>query len=80
MEFYERVSGARFHSAFIRPGGVSSNLPLGLIEDIQNFIKSFKYRVDEIEDVLDKNRIWKKRLQHIGKIELKDAWNLGFLE
>jgi NADH:ubiquinone oxidoreductase subunit D len=57
MEFYERVSGARFHSAFIRPGGVSSNLPLGLIEDIQNFIKSFKYRVDEIEDVLDKNRI-----------------------
>lgn len=78
MEFYERVSGARFHSAFIRPGGVSSNLPLGLIEDIQSFINSFKYRIDEIQDVLDKNRIWKQRLQNIGKIELKDAWNWGF--
>jgi NADH dehydrogenase (ubiquinone) Fe-S protein 2 len=57
MEFYERVSGARFHSAFIRPGGVSSNLPLGLIDDIYSFINSFKYRIDEIEEVLDNNRI-----------------------
>ena len=30
MEFYERVSGARLHAAYIRPGGVSSDLPLGL--------------------------------------------------
>jgi NADH dehydrogenase (ubiquinone) Fe-S protein 2 len=57
MEFYERVSGARFHSAFIRPGGVSSNLPLGLIDDIYIFINSFKHRIDEIEDVLNNNRI-----------------------
>jgi len=75
MEFYERVSGARLHSAYIRPGGVSSNIPLGLIEDIQSFTKSFKYRIDEIQDVLDCNRIWKKRLQNIGKIGLYDAWN-----
>jgi NADH dehydrogenase (ubiquinone) Fe-S protein 2 len=78
MEFYERVSGARFHSAFIRPGGVSSNLPLGLIDDIYSFINSFKYRIDEIEEVLDNNRIWNQRLKNIGKISLSDAWNLGF--
>lgn len=30
MEFYERVSGARMHAAYIRPGGVSQDLPLGL--------------------------------------------------
>jgi NADH dehydrogenase (ubiquinone) Fe-S protein 2 len=34
MEFYERVSGARMHAAYIRPGGVSQDLPKGLIEDI----------------------------------------------
>jgi len=78
MEFYERVSGARFHSAFIRPGGVSSNLPIGLIEDIYSFIHSFKYRIDEIQEVLDNNRIWKQRLEHIGIITLKDAWDFGF--
>ena len=30
MEFYERVSGARMHAAYIRPGGVSQDIPLGL--------------------------------------------------
>jgi NADH dehydrogenase (ubiquinone) Fe-S protein 2 len=30
MEFYERVSGARMHAAYIRPGGVAQDLPLGL--------------------------------------------------
>ena len=34
MEFYERVSGARMHAAYIRPGGVSQDLPLGLLNDI----------------------------------------------
>ena len=37
MEFYERVSGARFHSSYIRPGGVSHDLPEGLLNDIFNF-------------------------------------------
>jgi NADH:ubiquinone oxidoreductase subunit D len=57
MEFYERVSGSRFHSAYIRPGGVSSNIPVGLVEDINSFINSFKYRIDEIQEVLNNNRI-----------------------
>ncbi|KAK5279601.1 ndufs2, NADH ubiquinone oxidoreductase 49 kd subunit, partial [Cryomyces antarcticus] len=34
MEFYERVSGARLHAAYVRPGGVSQDLPLGLLDDI----------------------------------------------
>jgi NADH dehydrogenase (ubiquinone) Fe-S protein 2 len=32
MEFYERVSGARFHANYIRPGGVAFDLPLDLLE------------------------------------------------
>ena len=34
MEFYERVSGARMHAAYIRPGGVSLDLPLGFLDDL----------------------------------------------
>jgi len=37
MEFYERVSGARMHAAYIRPGGVAFDLPLGLLDDIYRF-------------------------------------------
>ena len=47
MEFYERVSGARFHANYIRPGGVSQDIPPGLIEDIFLFIEQFSFRIDE---------------------------------
>ena len=57
MEFYERVSGARMHAAFIRPGGVSADLPLGMLDDIYTFIGQFSLRVDEIEEMLTENRI-----------------------
>jgi NADH dehydrogenase (ubiquinone) Fe-S protein 2 len=57
MEFYERVSGARFHANYIRPGGVNQDIPEGLIEDIYNFIQQFFYRINEIEDLLTSNRI-----------------------
>ena len=57
MEFYERVSGARMHAAFIRPGGIAYDLPLGLINDIFIFIKQFSSRLNEIEELLTHNRI-----------------------
>jgi len=57
MEFYERVSGARFHTSYIRPGGVTQDLPLGLLEDIYTFIEQFYYRIDEINEMLTYNRI-----------------------
>lgn len=78
MEFYERVSGARMHANFIRPGGVAFDLPEGLISDIYEFIFQFIDRLDEIEDLLTGNRIWKQRLIDIGVILAEDALNLGF--
>ena len=57
MEFYERVSGARFHANFIRPGGVSHDLPESLLEDLSIFVHNFYLRLDEIQDVLSTNRI-----------------------
>jgi NADH dehydrogenase (ubiquinone) Fe-S protein 2 len=57
MEFYERVSGARMHAAYIRPGGVSNDLPLGLLDDIYLFIDQFLPRIDEVEELLTDNRI-----------------------
>ena len=57
MEFYERVSGARMHSAYIRPGGVAHDLPIGILDDVYNFACQFSSRVDEIENMLTNNRI-----------------------
>jgi len=41
MEFYERVSGARLHAAYVRPGGVAFDLPHGLLEDIFKWATQF---------------------------------------
>ena len=57
MEFYERVSGARMHAAFFRPGGLSKDLPRGLLEDIWNFTLAYSSRIDEIEELLTSSRI-----------------------
>ena len=78
MEFYERVSGARMHSAYIRPGGVSQDLPLGLIEDITKFAENFSARLDEMEELLTENRIWKQRLVNIGVVSVSEALDWGF--
>jgi len=78
MEFYERVSGARMHAAYIRPGGVSQDLPVGLLDDIFVFINQFGYRINEIEELLTNNRIWKQRLVDIGVVSLDQALNWGF--
>jgi NADH dehydrogenase I D subunit len=78
MELYERVSGARMHANYVRPGGVSQDLPLGTLESISQFSKQFASRVDEIEDMLSDNRIWKERLQGIGVVTPQKALTWGF--
>ena len=78
MEFYERVSGARMHSAYIRPGGVSLDLPVGFLDDVYLFIDQFNYRLDEIEEMLTNSRIWKERLIDIGIVSSKKAIDWGF--
>lgn len=78
MEFYERVSGARMHAAYIRPGGVSLDLPVGLMDDIHQFIAQYAQRLDEVEDLITANRIWRARTVDIGVVTAEDALNLGF--
>lgn len=78
MEFYERVSGARMHAAYIRPGGVTSDLPLGLLDDLYLFISQLNYRIDEVEEMLTGNRIWKERLVDIGVVTAREALEWGF--
>jgi NADH dehydrogenase (ubiquinone) Fe-S protein 2 len=78
MEFYERVSGARMHAIYIRPGGLSSDIPIGLLDDISLFSKQFLLRLEEIEEMLTNSKIWKERLVDIGIVSAKKATEWGF--
>lgn len=78
MEFYERVSGARMHAAYIRPGGVALDMPMGLSQDIHGFARQFASRIDEMEEMLTANRIWKQRLVDVGRVTRDQALDWGF--
>lgn len=77
MEFYERVSGARMHSAYFRPGGVAKDIPIGLLDDIYMWATQFGDRLDETEELLTDNRIWKQRTVGIGIMSAEDALAYG---
>jgi NADH dehydrogenase (ubiquinone) Fe-S protein 2 len=76
MELYERVSGARMHAAYIRPGGISLDLPLGTLSDVYLFARQFNDRLNEMEELLTGNRIWKERLKAVALVSSVDsqAW------
>lgn len=78
LEFYERASGARFHSAYIRPGGVHQDIPRGMEQDIAKFCKGFGKVIDDVEGLLTENRIWKQRTVDVGVVSLDEAIAWGF--
>ena len=78
LEFHEAVSGARFHAAYFRPGGVHQDLPDNLLEKMENYFLNFPKFIDTLEELLTENRIFKQRSVGIGKISQQDALNWGF--
>ena len=78
MGFYEKVSGARLHAAYIRPGGVHKDLPDGLVDEIQTFINRFPKLIDDMETLLTGNRIFKQRTVDIGIVTAEEAIDWGF--
>ncbi|WP_374651875.1 NADH-quinone oxidoreductase subunit D [Dongia sp.] len=78
MEFYERVSGARLHAAYYRPGGVHQDLPAGLLDDLWAWSEKFPKVVDDMEGLLTENRIFKQRLVDVCPVSAEDAIAWGF--
>jgi NADH-quinone oxidoreductase subunit D len=78
MVFYERASGARLHANYFRTGGVHQDLPAGLTDDIYAFCEHFPKVVDDIDELLTGNRIFKQRNVDIGAFTRKDAEAWGF--
>ena len=78
MCFYERACGARLHAAYFRPGGVHQDLPAELIDDIEAWAHQFPARLDDIDNLLTENRIFKQRNADIGIVREEDIQNYGF--
>lgn len=79
LNFFERASGARMHSAWFRPGGVHQDVPLKLLTDIADWIDTRLHPLfnDAMSLVVD-NRIFKQRNVDIGIVSKEDAVRWGF--
>ncbi|GGB02314.1 NADH-quinone oxidoreductase subunit D [Allosediminivita pacifica] len=78
MIFYERACGARLHAAYFRPGGVHQDLPPDLIDDIEQWADEFPSKLDDIDNLLTENRIFKQRNADIGIVTEQDIQDWGF--
>lgn len=78
MGFYDRVCGARLHSNYFRPGGVSQDMPAGLAEDIAAYMDEYPKFIDDLDNLLTENRIFKQRTVDIGVCTQDEAIAWGF--
>jgi NADH-quinone oxidoreductase subunit D len=78
MVFYERVSGSRMHANYFRAGGVHQDMPAGLADDIGEFCETFPKVVDDLDNLLTENRIFKQRNVDIGVVTPEEALAWGF--
>ena len=78
MTFYERVSGSRLHANYFRAGGVHQDLPRGLDDDIGEFCQNFPNIINDLENLLTDNRIFKQRNVDIGIVSKEDALDYSF--
>lgn len=77
LRIFEAVSGQRMMTSWIRIGGLSMEMPLGLEKMIREFLLDFPSKVDEYEGLLTGNPIWQGRLKGVGLLSAADAIALG---
>jgi len=78
MEFYESACGARLHAAYFRVGGVHQDMPAGMGDDILAWADGFPKFLEDMETLLNENRIFKQRTVDIGVVSEEEAMAWGF--
>ena len=77
LQFHEAVSGARFHAAYFRPGGVHQDMPESMEEKLNDHFQTLPKFIDDLENLLTNNRILRQRSVDIGVISKDEAIEWG---
>ena len=68
LSFFEKTTGLRMNHDYIRPGGVAADLPDGWEDDVMAIIDTIPGRVDEYDEMLTGQPIFKQRTEGVGLI------------
>ncbi|MFC9834689.1 NADH dehydrogenase (quinone) subunit D [Rhodococcus sp. NPDC127530] len=77
LDVFEMITGLRMNHAYIRPGGLSQDLPEGAVEKVRELLTLMPERLRDMENLLNDNRIWKGRTKGIGYLDLTGCMALG---
>ncbi|HEX2275467.1 MAG TPA: NADH-quinone oxidoreductase subunit D [Acidimicrobiales bacterium] len=77
LAFFEKCSGLRMNHNYIRPGGVAADLPDGWRDDVLGILEAFPPRLDDYDNLLTGQPIWRERTQGVGLITAEECMALG---
>jgi NADH-quinone oxidoreductase subunit D len=77
LDLFELISGLRMNHAYIRPGGVSQDLPHGALDSLREFLRVEPPLIGEIRALLDANPIYLARTQNVAYLDLAGCMALG---
>jgi NADH-quinone oxidoreductase subunit D len=77
LRLYEMVSGQRMMTSYFRIGGLALETPIGFFDRVKKFASTFEEKVDEYEDLLTNNPIWRQRTRGVAHLSAQDGIALG---
>jgi NADH-quinone oxidoreductase subunit D len=77
LDFFERMSGVRMMTSFIRPGGLARDIPSDIIQDMSTFTDAMPGYIDSYEELLTGNPIFRERTEGVGVLPAEDALALA---
>ncbi|MGH3255424.1 MAG: NADH-quinone oxidoreductase subunit D [Streptosporangiaceae bacterium] len=77
LDLYELITGLRMNHAFIRPGGVAQDLPVGSLEAIRAFLESAPKLVHDLRALIDANPVFIGRTKDVAYLDLAGCMALG---
>jgi NADH-quinone oxidoreductase subunit D len=77
LDILEDVTGLRMNHSWVRPGGVSQDMPEGTEAKIRAFVDEMRRKADEYEELLTRNPIWMERTRGIGVLDEQQCLDLG---
>ncbi|MFE0153871.1 NADH-quinone oxidoreductase subunit D [Nonomuraea sp. NPDC059007] len=77
MDLFEYITGLRMNHAYVRPGGVSVDLPAGAVDKVGEFLKEMPKRIKDVRKLLDENPVYVRRTRDVGYLDLTGCMAMG---